>query len=173
MIMMKMDFRILRKSLGSLVLLLVLLSCSKREELISLSASRNSNDVTLYVEGEQGRSIELNQDFLKDFRATSYNEPIKPVLHKDGIGLNVWPYVKKMPKLKNGDIILSHLRLSKGRSHVDLVCHYLYSSRGIPELYGGTGITLIKVSYQDKSYERLDGELILPLVWSQGKLQVK
>lgn len=172
-----MDFGISRRILGSLVLLLVLLSCSKREELFLFTASNNINGIILHVEGEQGSLIELDQDFLKDFRASTYGKPIDPELRrpygKEGIRLGVWPYIKKWLNLKDGDIFTSPLRLSKGRSHIDLTCHYLFRTTGIPEMVGGNDITLIKVSYQGKSYERRDGGLILPLVWSQGKLQVK
>lgn len=174
---MEMDFGISRRILGSLVLLLVLLSCSKREEVILISASNNRNGIVLYVEGEQGSSIGLGQDFLKDFRASTYGKPIDPELGRSGgqevIRLDVWPYAKKWLDLKNGDTIISPLRLSKGRSHIDLTCHYLYSSMEKPGMLGGNGITLIKVSYQGKIYERRDGGLALPLIWSQGKLQVK
>lgn len=167
-----------KKSLCSLAFLLGLFSCSKREEVYRISASSPSVGMYLHLEGEQGSSIEPNQNFLKDFRASTYGNPIDPELGRFGgqevIRLAVWPYAKKWLDLKNGDTIISPLRLSKGRSHIDLICHYLYSSMEKPGMLGGNGITLVKVTYQGKSYERHEDDgLILPLIWSQDKLQVK
>lgn len=172
----------LRKSFVSLALFVVLLSCSKKDELVPVSGSNNNNGIILHVEGEQGSSIELDQDFLKDFRASTYGKPIAPaILHFSGkkwIGMDVWPYTKKELYFKEGDnIFTSPLRLSKGGSHLDLVCYYLWSSKkqdGEEIMYGGNGITLVKVIHQGKSYERHEEDgLILPLIWSHGRLQVK
>lgn len=172
----------MKKYLCSFALLLGLLSCSKREDFQPRHTPYKSLvDIHLFFEEEQGNPISVNQDFLKDFQTIDPGGTLTPTLRQyNGQGyieIDAWAYPKNI-RLHDGDTISSNLRIFKGKSRIDITCYYLWTNlaerRGRDEImYGGAGFTLVKISHNGKSYELGDGSLILPLVWSQGKLQVK
>lgn len=173
----------MKKCLCSFALLLGLLSCSKREDFQPRHTPYKSLvDIHLFFEEEPGSPISVNQDFLKDFQVIDLGGTLTPEVRQyNGQGyieIDAWAYPKEDIGLHDGDTITSNLRIYKGKSRINVTCYYQWtnlaerSGRG-GLMYGGAGFTLVKMSYNGKSYEERGGGLILPLIWSQGKLQVK
>lgn len=180
---MRLNFLLMR-GLGSLVMFLVLSSCSEKDDLQSREAWLESGiGIHLTLEGGEGSPISVNQDFLRDFRVTDLGGVLPTKLsQRNGqvyLDIEAWAYPKKDIRLHDGDTITSNLRIYKGKSCINVTCYYEWTNlaerSGKEELmYGGTGFILVRLSYNGKNYElKENGGILLPLIWSQGKLQVK